>query len=93
MINSRAGIYVIGALLVVGVLATLIYSTIGYHTFEVELCITFKGRRGCGTAAGANREETLRAAANIACSGIASGMTENIACSRTEPDSVRWISE
>jgi hypothetical protein len=93
MTNSRTGVLVLGTLLVVGVLATLIYMSIGYHQYEVELCITFKGRRACGTAAGANREEAMRAAANLACSSIASGMSDDIACGRTEPDSIRWITE
>jgi hypothetical protein len=35
----------------------------------------------------------MRAAANLTCSSIASGMSEDIACGRTEPDSIRWISE
>ena len=93
MIDSRRGVFVLGTVLVVGVLATLVYTSIGYHQYEVELCITFEGRRACGTAAGANREEAMRAAANQACSSIASGMTDSIACGRTQPDTLRWISE
>jgi len=93
MTNSRRGVFLLGTALVIGVLATLIYTSIGYHQFEVELCITFEGRRACGTAAGANREEAMRAAANIACSSIASGMTDSIACGRTPPDTVRWVRE
>ena len=93
MTGSRAGVIVLGTVFVVGVLAVLIYTSIGYHQYEVELCITFKGRRACGTAAGANREEAMRAASNLACSSIASGMTDNIACGRTEPDTIRWIKE
>ncbi len=93
MTNSRAGVFVLGTLLVVGVFATLVYMTIGYHQYEVELCITFEGRRACGTAAGANREEAMRAASTQACSSISSGMTDTIACGRTEPDTIRWIRE
>lgn len=93
MTGSRVAVFALGTLFVIAVLAVLIYTSLDYHQFEVESCITYRGRRACATAAGANREEALRAAANNACSRIASGMTENIACSRTEPDTVRWISE
>ena len=93
MTNSRAGVLILSAVFVVGVVAMLVYMSIGYHVYEVELCITFEGRRACGTAAGANREEAMRAAANLACSSIASGMSDDIACGRTEPDTIRWIRE
>ena len=93
MTNSRVGVFALSAVFIIGVLAVLVYTSIGYHQFEVELCITYKGRSACGTAAGATREEAMRAAANLTCSSIASGMSEDIACSRTEPDSIRWITE
>ena len=93
MTTSRFAVFALGTLFVVGVLGVLIYTSLDYHQFEVESCIVYKGRRACGTAAGANREEALRAAANNACSSIASGMTENIACGRTVPDTIRWIGE
>jgi hypothetical protein len=93
MINSRAGVFIASALLVVGVLAVLVYTSIGYHRYEVEVCLTFKGRSNCGVAAGASREEAMAAAARVACATISGGVTETIACDRTEPDSVRWISE
>lgn len=93
MTTSRLGVFALGTLFVVAVLAVLIYTSLDYHQVEVELCIDYKGRRACGTAAGANREEAMRAAANLACSSIASGMTERIACSRAEPYTIRWIGE
>ena len=91
--NSRLGVAVAVVLFVGGVLTALIYMSIGYHTFEVEVCLTFKGRNNCGIAAGANRQEALAAATRVACSTISGGVTETIACDRTPPDTVRWISE
>lgn len=91
--NSRLGIVVLSALFVIGILAALVYMSLGYHAYEVEVCVTFKGRNNCGVAAGANREEALSAAARVACATISGGVTETIACDRTEPDSVRWIRE
>jgi len=91
--NSRLGVLIGSAVFVVGIIVALVYMSVGYHQYEVEVCITFKGRNNCGTAAGATRDEALAAAARVACATISGGVTETIACDRTEPDSVRWISE
>ena len=93
MDRSRLGLMATVVVFLVAMLAILIYSSIGIHPYEVESCITYNGRTNCGTAAGANRDQALAAAARIACSSIASGMTESIACDDTPPDSVRWIRE
>ena len=69
----------------------LVYSSLGLGEVKVEVCIEFKGRTGCGTAAAPTEEEALRTAADNACALIASGMTDSIACSRTEPKSIRRL--
>jgi len=93
MQKSRIVLVVAVVVFVVAALAAIIYSTMNLQAFTVESCITYNGRSGCGIAAGATREEALGSAATIACSGLASGMTESIECSRAEPDSIRWIDE
>lgn len=93
MQKSRIILAVVVAAFVAAALVAIIYSTMDLQAFTVESCITYNGRSGCGTAAGATRGEALGSAASIACSGLASGMTESIECSRTEPDSLRWIDE
>ncbi len=69
----------------------LVYSSLGLGEVKMEVCIEFKGRTGCGTAAAPTEEEALRTAADNACALIASGMTDSIACSRTPPKSVRRL--
>ncbi len=93
MDKSRMGLIAAVVAFVVVMLAIIVYSSIGIHPYEVETCITYKGRTNCGVAAGATREQAGAAAARIACSSISSGMTESIACDDTPPDSVRWIRE
>lgn len=93
MTRSRLAVFALATLLIVGVFAALVYMSLGYHQYEVEVCLTFKGRSNCGTAAGATREEAQAAATRVACSTISGGVTETIACDRTPPDTVRWISE
>ncbi len=91
--KSRVLIAVAVTLIVVGILVTLVYMSMNQRQSEVEVCITFEARRNCGTAAGPSRDEALAAATQVACATISSGVTDSIACDRTEPDSVRWISE
>ena len=93
MQKSRIILVIVVVVFVAAALAAIVYSTMDLQQFTVESCITYNGRTGCGTAAGATRAEALGSAATIACSGLASGMTESIECSRTEPDSIRWIDE
>lgn len=93
MQRSRIILAIFVAAFVVAAFVAIVYSTMDLQAFTVESCITYNGRSGCGIAAGATREEALGSAATIACSGLASGMTESIECSRTEPDSIRWIDE
>jgi hypothetical protein len=83
---------VIGVLFIVGMLAAIIYSTIGSNPFRVEVCLTFKGQPVCKTASGATEEFALRSARTNACGMIASGVTDTIACENTVPTSVTWLS-
>lgn len=75
------------------VLVAIVYSILGLTQYEVEVCVTFGGKSECRTAAGATRDEALRTATDTACAFLASGRTDSMACSRTEPDSVRWTKE
>lgn len=59
--------------------------------WRVEVCMEYRGRSACRTAAGATREEALRTAVDNACALLASGMTESIQCGRSEPRSVRVL--
>ncbi|MBI4466820.1 MAG: hypothetical protein HY656_05270 [Acidobacteria bacterium] len=90
MSRSVKLVIAVAALVFVGV---LVYSSLRLGQVKVEVCIEFKGRPGCGTAAAPTEEEALRTAADNACALIASGMTESIACSRTPPRSVRRLSQ
>ena len=82
----------IGVVFIVGMLAAIIYSTMGSNEFRVEICLNFKGRgEVCKTASGATEEFALRSARTNACGQIASGVTDTIACENTPPTSVTWL--
>ena len=69
----------------------VVYWSLHLGQVKVEVCLEFRGRSNCGTAAAPNEEEAIRTATDNACATIASGMTDSIACSRTPPTSVRRL--
>ncbi len=69
----------------------MIYSSMGISTFRVEVCMGYQGRSACRTASGAAKDTALRAASDNACAQISSGMTDSMACGRSVPLSVKWL--
>jgi hypothetical protein len=59
----------------------------------VDVCVEFKGRANCGTAAAPTEEEAIRTATDNTCATISSGVTESIACSRTPPTTIRRLQD
>ena len=72
----------------VALIGFIIYSATGLDQVDCEVCVEFHGRTSCQRAAGVNQEEAIRTALGIACTELATGRTENIACDRTPPKSV-----
>jgi hypothetical protein len=89
-LNKRVGL-LIGVAFAAVFAAILTYSMMSLRKYRVEVCITFNGRTECRVAAGATQDEALRTATDNACTLLASGMTDTMACGRTEPKSVRWL--
>lgn len=81
----------IGVIFVAAVLAAIVYSSMNLSKYRVEVCMTFNGQSSCKTASGANKEETLQTAVTNACADIAGGVTDSIACERTEPTKETWL--
>lgn len=74
-------------------LVMLVHSSLRLGQVRVEVCVEFKGRANCGTAAAPTEEEAIRTATDNACALIASGVTETIACSDTTPASIRRLDD
>ena len=66
----------------------IVYSATGLARVNCEVCVEFHGVTSCKPAAGTTQEEAIKTAVDIACSDLASGCTESIACSHTPPKSV-----
>lgn len=55
---------------------------------ECEVCMDFKGRRNCATAAAPTEMEAMRGGRMTACATIASGVRDSFACDAAQPESV-----
>lgn len=56
--------------------------------YECEACTTYEGRRACGRVAASSAGEARARALSQACSILASGVTDSLACERRPPDSM-----
>jgi hypothetical protein len=81
----------IGILLFAALIALIAYSTMGLATHRVEVCMEFNGRTSCRIASGSTEAFALRTATSNACAGIASGVTDSIACEQKAPTKVKWL--
>lgn len=73
------------------VLGYLITSSFRKQAYRCQICITYNGRRDCGTGAAQTEMEAVRTATTTACAVIASGIIEANQCENTKPDSVDWL--
>ena len=69
----------------VALLVFIMYSTMGLAKVNCEVCVEFHGKTVCRPAAGTTQEEAAKSARSVACSDLAAGRTENIACEATQP--------
>jgi hypothetical protein len=76
---------VVGILLVLVILGVIVYSSMNLASNRYEACMTFKGQTNCRTASGSTDQFAMRTAISNACAGIASGVTDSIACEQSQP--------
>ena len=84
---KRSTLYVIAALLAVAALFVVL--TTASAKVQCRVCVQFRGRTNCATAAGATEQAAREGAQSTACGPIANGMDEQIACGRSPPTSVQ----
>jgi Tfp pilus assembly protein PilZ len=69
--------------------ACLIWVTLRESSgFSCSVCVSFNGSVNCANARAPIEEEALQGAIMSACSTIAHGVTETLACQRTEPEGI-----
>jgi hypothetical protein len=80
----------VGILIFAAFIGIIVYSTLILGGQRVEVCMQFNGRQSCRIAKGSTKEMALRTATSNACGDIASGVTDSLACERSEPVKVTW---
>lgn len=63
----------------------VVYSSLTVGGVRCEVCLEFQGRQACRAVDGDSEHDALEAARTNACALIASGVTDSMACARTEP--------
>ena len=67
------------------IIAIVVYTSFDVGAVRCEVCITFEGRQACRSVDGATESEARQAAVTNACALISAGVTQSMACARTEP--------
>ena len=70
-----------------GLAGFVVYTSLGVGNVRCEVCIEFGGSRACRAVDAATEREALAAARTNACALLTSGVTNTMACERTEPAS------
>jgi hypothetical protein len=66
-------------------MAFVIYRSLRIGSYRCSVCIDFRGNQVCRTVDGPTEHEALTAATTNACAFLASGVTDSMACERTQP--------
>lgn len=82
---------ILGIVFVLLILGVIVYSTLTLAGHRVEVCMEYQGRTNCRIARGSTEDFTLRTAIQNACAGIASGVTDSMACEHNPPTKVTWL--
>jgi hypothetical protein len=65
--------------------AVVVYSSLQIGSVRCEVCIRFHGRETCRAVDGDTEAEARMAAITNVCAGLASGVTDRMACEATPP--------
>ena len=78
------------ALVIAAIVALIAYSTVHGPRYRAEVCMAYAGRTACKKVSAKSEEAVLRAGREGACADIASGVTDTINCTQSEPVKVTW---
>lgn len=84
--SRRSVWWLTGALLLF--MAFVIYRSFHVAGYQCSVCIAFRGQSICRTVEGPTKHDALTGATNNACAYLASGVTDSMACERTQPTTV-----
>jgi hypothetical protein len=82
---------VVIAVVVIAIAVLIVYSTVHGPRYRVEVCMAYQGRSACKKVAAKSEEAALRSGMENACADIASGVTDSMNCTQTQPQRVTWL--
>jgi hypothetical protein len=81
--RKRSGWIVAAALILF--MAFVVYRSTRISGYRCTVCINFRGEGVCRTVDGPTEQEARSSAITNACAFLASGVTDSLACERTQP--------
>ena len=81
----------VGILIVAAIALLLVVSMRDVASNRVEVCMEWKGRTNCKTTRASSQQDAIRSATTNACAEMVSGVTDTMACERSEPASVKVL--
>ena len=69
-------------------MAFVVYRSFHVAGYSCSVCIMFRGQAACRTVEGPTEREARASATNNVCAYLAAGVTDSMACERTEPTKV-----
>ncbi|HYC54367.1 MAG TPA: hypothetical protein VEL28_05465 [Candidatus Binatia bacterium] len=84
---SRAGL--VGFALIAAVVGYVVVGSLNIDAHSCEICMSYQGRSQCRTVNAATIEEARQGAITNACAFISGGVTDTMACGRSQPTSER----
>ena len=73
------------AVVLAGIIAVVVLSSLSIGGIRCEVCMEFGGRRACRAVDGNDEKETRAVAITNACALLASGVTDTVKCQNTPP--------
>ena len=84
--RARSTWLLIGGLLLF--MAFVVYRSLHVAGYQCTVCIDFRGQSTCRKVEGPTEHDALTGATNNVCAFLAFGVTDSIACERTQPTKV-----
>jgi len=66
-------------------MAFIIYRSLQVAGYQCTLCISYRGQDACRTVQGPTEHEARSGAITNVCAYLAAGVTDSMACERTQP--------
>ena len=88
---NRTASILIGVVLFLAFVAVLTWQMLSNRKHKVEVCMSYQGAKNCSVATATSKEEAVRTATATACTLIAGGVTDTMACERAQPLSIREL--